>query len=109
MRVRRASAGIEVWLETKEQHVPQIIEDRFIYRRVTAFGCADRSLDDLTVFFAHRLTRREIGSINGKASDGLAHSTRKRLEREISIPAAALGKPIEHVAQNTGVIRQREF
>src|SRR5438132_12677892 len=100
MRVCRTPACIEIWLEPKEQHVPQIIEDRFVHGWVSAFGCANRTLDALTIFLAHRLTRREIGSVNRKAGDGLAHGTRECLEREISIPAVSLGKPVEHVPQN---------
>src|SRR5260370_42028242 len=99
MHVRRASSGIEIWLETKEQHVVQIIEDRLVHRWIPPFGGADRALHDLTIFFAHRLTRREICSINREAGDSLAHRTRKRLEREIPIPTISFGKPIEHVAQ----------
>src|SRR6266478_504618 len=100
---------IEIWLEPKEQHVPQIIEDRFVHGWVSAFGCANRTLDDLTIFLARRLTRREIGSINRKAGDGLAYGTRECLEREISIRAVSLGKPVEHVAQNIDVVPHREF
>src|ERR1700730_14682535 len=109
MRVCRTSACIEIWLVPKEQHVPQIIEDRFVHGWVSAFRCANRTLDDLTIFLARRLTRREIGSINRKTGDSLAHGTRERLEREISIPAVSLGKPVEHVAQNIDVVPHREL
>src|SRR5438105_11312785 len=109
MHVRRAPSGIEIWLETKEQHVLQITEDRLVHRWIPPFGGADRALHDLTIFFTHRLTRREVGSINRKTGDSLAHRTRKRLEREIAVPTTALGKPIEHVAQNIDVVRQCEL
>jgi hypothetical protein len=90
MRVRRASGSIEIWLEMKEQHVLQIIEDRLVHRRVTAFGCVDCALHDLAIFFAHRLIRCEIRSINREAGDGLTDYARKRLQREISIPPISL-------------------
>src|SRR5262249_39828915 len=109
MRVRRASTGIEICRETKEQHVKQKIEDRFVHRRVSAFGCADYALDDFPIFFAHGLTRSEIGSVNRETGDGLAHSTRERLEGEITVPTATLGKPIEHVTQHIDIVRQREL
>src|SRR6267378_3857768 len=109
MRVRRAPRGIETCWKMKEQHVPQKIENRFVHGWVSAFGSTDRALQDLTIFFAHRLTRREIGSVNREAGNGFAHSTRKRLEREISIPAASLRDSVEHVAQDIDIVRQRQF
>ena len=109
MRVRRASTGIEICRETKEQHVAQKIENRFVHRRVSAFGSADGAFDDFTIFFAYGLTRSEIGSVNRETGDRLAHSTRERLEREITVPTAPLRKPIEHVAEHIDVVRQREL
>src|SRR6266480_5074194 len=109
MRVRRAPRGVETCWKTEEQHVAQKIEDRFFHGRVTPFGYADCALYDFTIFIARRLTGREVGSVNREAGDGLAHGPRKRLEREIPVPAASLRKPIKHVAQNIDVIRQREL
>ena len=63
----------------------------------------------MSIFLAHRPAGREIGSINGKTSDGFAHGSRKGFEREVAIPAVLLGKPIEHAAQNIDIVRQRQL
>src|SRR6266403_4697367 len=109
MRVRLAPRGVETCWKTKQQYVTEKTEDRFVHGRVSAFGSTDRALHDLTIFFVHRLTRCEIGSVNREAGNGFAHSTRKRLEREISIPAASLRDSVEHVAQDIDIVRQRQF
>src|SRR5262249_44652892 len=109
MRVRRATGRVEGCWETEEQHPTQKIKYRFVDRRVSTFGSADRAFDDSTIFFVHRLTWSDIGSVNREAGDGLAHGTRKCLEREIPIPAVPLRKPIEHVAEHIDIVRQREL
>ena len=90
MRIRSPSGSIEILGRTKQQHVAQEIKDRFIHRRVTAFGCSDRALDDLFIFVAYRLIGLDVRSINGKASNRLAHGARERLKRKISVPSVLL-------------------
>src|SRR6184192_2770743 len=69
MRVRGAFDSIKIRRKTKEQHVAQIIEDRLVHSRVAALRRPDRTLDDLTIFVADRLTRRKISSVNREAGD----------------------------------------
>jgi hypothetical protein len=47
--MRGSPGGIEILRGTKQQHVAQKIEDRFLHRRVAAFGCGDSALDNLPV------------------------------------------------------------
>src|SRR5678815_3592329 len=95
--MRGAARGIEILWGTKQQHVAQKIKNRFLHCRVAAFGCGDGALDDLPVLFAYRLTGVDIGSVNRKARNRLAHGTRERFERKIAIPSVSLGQAIEQV------------
>src|SRR5438045_45597 len=100
MRVRGTTGSIEICREMKEQYVAQKIEDGFLHRGISPFGCIDGAIDNSAIFVAHWLTRGDIGSVDRKTSDRLTHSTRKCFECEIPIPPASFRKPIEHVAQN---------
>src|SRR5438128_11391317 len=104
MCVLGARFDIEVFLESKDQNVAQKIENGFFNRGIPTLGCSDCALDDLSIFFAHRLTWRDISSINGKTGDRFSQGTRERFEGKIAIPAVLLGKPINHVAQNIDII-----
>src|SRR4029453_5835455 len=109
MRVSSAGLGIEIFWEAEEQYVAKKIENRFFNCRVAALGRGDCTLDHLSIFFAHRPAGREISSINGKAGDGLAYGSRKRFQREVAIPAVLLREPVEHVAENIDIVRQRQL
>src|SRR5207244_11432044 len=87
MCMRGARFDIEVFREPEDQNVAQKIENGFFNRGIPPFGRSDGAFDDLSVFFAYRLTRREISSINGKTGDRFSHGTRERFEGEIAIPA----------------------
>src|ERR1051326_960093 len=109
MRVRGAFGSIQLCRDMKEQHVPQIIEDRLFHSRIAALGCDDCALNNLAIFFADRLTRHKISSVNREAGDSLAHGARERLEGEIAIGSVLLRKPIEHVPKDVDIVRQSEF
>src|SRR5262249_1112356 len=76
MDVLLARLRIQIFREPKKQNVAKEIEDRFLYRRITALGGSDRALDHLAIFVAHRLARREIGPINRKTGDCFSHRAR---------------------------------
>src|SRR5205807_8109188 len=84
------------------------IKDRFFNCSIPAIGCGDGAFDYLSILVAHRPSRREVGSINGKAGNRLADGVCERFEREIAIPAIFLGKPIDHVAENIDVVGERQ-
>src|ERR1700720_3975423 len=94
MRVLGARLGVEVWRKAKEQYVTKKIEDRFFHGRIAPLRPGDGAFDNLPIFLSHGLSGRQVRSVNRKTSDGLAHPARKRLEREIAIPAPLLGKPV---------------
>ncbi|KAG0505995.1 MAG: hypothetical protein Udaeo_06380 [Candidatus Udaeobacter sp.] len=96
--MRIAAGGIEALGGTKQQHIAQKIEDRFVHCRVAAFGCGDGTLDDLLILFRYRLTGLDVGSVNRKARNCFPYGTRQRFERKIAIPSVSLGQTIEQVS-----------
>ncbi len=108
MDVLFAGFVVEVFRETEEQDVAQEIEDRFFERRVAPLGRSDRALDHGAIGFAHRAARREVGSINRKTGDCLAHRKGQGIEGIIAVPAIFLRDPVEHRAEDIDVVGERE-
>src|SRR4029077_4592762 len=98
MRVRSAGVVIDIFRKPEEQNIAQKMKDRFFNCRIPALGCGAAASDCLPILVAHRPSRREVRSINRKTGNCLADGAGERFEREITIPAILLGKPIDHVA-----------
>ena len=50
----------------------------------------------------------DVRAINRETRDRFAHRAGQRIEGEIAKPAVLLREPVEHVAQNVDVVRERE-
>src|SRR4029077_4533749 len=70
MHVLGARLGVEVWRKAKEQHIAKEIEDRLFHGRIETLRCRDGAFDNLPVFLSHRLSGRQVRSVNRKTSDG---------------------------------------
>ena len=108
MLVLGARFVVQVFGEPEQQNIAQKIEDRFFQRRVPSFRRRHRALNNRAIFFADGLARRDVSPINRKTGDRFANGARQGFQREIPEPPVLFRKPVEHVAENVHVVRQRQ-
>ena len=99
---------LHVRREAEEQDVAQEVVDGRVRPRVETLGQRRRAVDDRDVLGARRLPGDEVGPVDRKARDDLAHGGRQRVQGKIPEAAVPFAQTVEHEPEHVDVVGQRQ-